>query len=266
MTTSVLKDAKRIVIKVGSSLVTNHGEGLDINAISGWATQVAHLRLTGKEVLMVSSGAIAEGMQRLEWKERPQEIFRLQAAAAVGQMGLVQVYETAFAKHQIRTAQVLLTNADLANQERYDNAKATLGTLLELGVVPIINENDTVVTDEIKFGDNDTLAALVAGLVGADVLVILTDQDGLYTEDPRKNPDATLIQEEFSGEPYLEQIAGGAGTAFGKGGMLTKVLAAKLAARSHTHTIIASGHENNLLLRLTSGEMIGTQLLAKAYA
>jgi glutamate 5-kinase len=264
MTVSVCKDAKRIVIKVGSTLVTNHGEGLDKEAINRWAVQVTQLRAAGKEVLMVSSGAIAEGMQRLGWKVRPEEIHDLQAAAAVGQMGLVQVYETAFKQHNIHTAQVLLTNADLANQERYDNAKATLENLLKLGVVAIINENDTVVTDEIKFGDNDTLAALVCNLIGADLLIILTDQDGLYTDDPRKNVEATLIKETTAGEPELELIAGGTGSSLGKGGMLTKVLAAKMVARQHCHTIIASGHETDVLLRLAQGEMIGTQLLARA--
>jgi glutamate 5-kinase len=264
MTVSVCKDAQRIVIKVGSTLVTNHGEGLDKEAINRWASQVAKIRESGKQVLMVSSGAIAEGMQRLGWKKRPEEIHDLQAAAAVGQMGLIQVYETAFFQHGIHTAQVLLTNADLANQERYDNAKATLDNLLKLGVVPIINENDTVVTDEIKFGDNDTLAALVANLIGADVLIILTDQDGVYTEDPRKNPNASLIKEAKAGEPELEIIAGGAGSSLGKGGMLTKILAAKMVARHQSHTIIASGHETDVLLRLAKGEMIGTQLIATA--
>jgi len=265
MTVSVCKDAKRIVIKVGSTLVTNHGAGLDKAAIHRWAAQVAQLRAAGKEVLMVSSGAIAEGMQRLGWLVRPEEIHDLQAAAAVGQMGLVQVYETAFKEHNIHTAQVLLTNADLANQERYDNAKATLDNLLRLGVVAVINENDTVVTDEIKFGDNDTLAALVCSLIGADLLIILTDQEGLYTDDPRKNTSATLIKETKAGEPELERIAGGAGSSLGKGGMLTKVLAAKMVSRHHCHTIIASGHEQDVLLRLGRGEMIGTQLLATAW-
>jgi glutamate 5-kinase len=262
MTVSVCKAAKRIVVKVGSSLVTNHGEGLDVQAINRWAEQMAQLRVQGKEVLMVSSGAIAEGMQRLGWKKRPEEIHDLQAAAAVGQMGLVQVYETAFFKHGIHTAQVLLTNADLANQERYDNAQATLVNLLKLKVVPIINENDTVVTDEIKFGDNDTLAALVCNLISADLLIILTDQEGLYTDDPRKNASAKLIEQAIAGEPNLETIAGGAGSSIGTGGMLTKVLAAKMVARFNSHTIIASGHEPDVLLRLASGEMIGTQLLA----
>ena len=266
MSHSVLKDAKRLVIKVGSTLVTNNGEGLDRVAIECWAEQVAALMAAGKEVLLVSSGAIAEGMQRLNWKSRPQEIHQLQAAAAVGQMGLVQVYESAFAKHGIHTAQVLLTNADLANNERYDNAKGTLDTLLKLGVVPIINENDTVVTDEIKFGDNDTLGALVTNLTGADVLVILTDQEGLYSADPRKNPDAFLISDAFAGDSQLEEMAGGAGSLLGKGGMLTKVLAAKVAAKTYAHTIIAFGREKNVLTRLAMGEKIGTELLAKAYA
>ena len=263
MAVSVLKNAKRVVIKVGSTLVTNHGEGLDRAAIARWAGQVAELMAQGKEVIMVSSGAIAEGMQRLHWQTRPIEIHALQAAAAVGQMGLVQVYETAFLKHQILTAQVLLTNADLANTERYENAQATLSELLKLKVVPVINENDTVVTDEIKFGDNDTLAALVTNLVGADVLVILTDQDGVYTADPRKHPDATLIAQAVAGEPELEQIAGGAGSHLGKGGMLTKILAAKIVAESFAHTIIASGNEPDILLRLARGEMVGTELLAR---
>jgi glutamate 5-kinase len=209
---SVLKNAKKIVIKVGSTLVTNHGAGLDREAIHRWTGQVAELIQQGKEVLMVSSGAIAEGMQRLNWSKRPTEIHELQAAAAVGQMGLVQVYETAFNQYNIQSAQILLTNADLANQERYENARATLSELLKLKVVPVINENDTVVTDEIKFGDNDTLAALVSNLVGADVLVILTDQEGLYTADPRKNPEATLISQATAGDPELELIAGGAGS------------------------------------------------------
>jgi glutamate 5-kinase len=243
-----IQNAKRIVVKVGSSLVTNNGEGLDHAAIANWAEQVAGLQKSGCEVLMVSSGAIAEGMQRLAWTQRPTEIHQLQAAAAVGQMGLVQVYESSFARFGLRSAQVLLTNADLAHNERNANAKATLTTLLQLGVVPIINENDTVVTDEIKFGDNDNLAALVANLVGADALVILTDQGGLYTADPRK------------GDPNLETMAGGAGSALSKGGMLTKVLAAKTARATGASTVIASGHETGVLTRLLAGEQIGTCL------
>jgi glutamate 5-kinase len=254
------KQTKRIVVKVGSSLVTNNGEGLDHAAIARWAEQMATLLTAGHEVLMVSSGAIAEGMQRLGWTKRPHEIHQLQAAAAVGQMGLVQVYESCFARFNLRSAQILLTNSDLANAERNANAKATLDTLLQLGVVPIINENDTVVTDEIKFGDNDNLAALVANLIHADLLVILTDQGGLYTADPRQNPDATLLIEASAGDPALEKMAGGAGSELSKGGMLTKVLAAKLARQTGTTTVIASGHEPNVLTRILAGEIIGTRL------
>ena len=255
-----INQTKRIVVKVGSSLVTNNGEGLDHAAIGMWAEQMAVLLKAGHEVLMVSSGAIAEGMQRLGWAKRPQEIHQLQAAAAVGQMGLVQVYETCFARFNLRSAQILLTNADLAHSERNANAKATLDTLLKLGVVPIINENDTVVTDEIKFGDNDSLAALVTNLICADLLVILTDQGGLFTADPRQNPDATLLADAIAGDPALEKMAGGAGSELSKGGMLTKVLAAKVAAKTGAITVIASGREPNVLNRLLSGEKIGTQL------
>ena len=259
---SLIADARRLVVKVGSSLVTNDGRGLDQAAIARWAAQIAALRAAGKEVVLVSSGAIAEGMQRLGWAKRPKEIHELQAAAAVGQMGLAQVYESEFARHSIRTAQVLLTHGDLADRERYLNARSTLLTLLSLGVVPIINENDTVVTDEIKFGDNDTLGALVANLIEADALVILTDQPGLYSADPRKNPDARLIAHAQAGDVALESMAGGAGTSIGSGGMLTKVLAAKRAARSGAHTVIAWGREPDVLTRLAGGEAIGTQLLA----
>ncbi|MFM6923206.1 MAG: glutamate 5-kinase, partial [Polynucleobacter victoriensis] len=215
-----IQDAQCIVIKVGSTLVTNRGQGLDHDAIGRWAAQMAELRIMGKQVVMVSSGAIAEGVQRLGWSKRPTDIHELQAAAAVGQMGLVQVYETSFAKYGIRTAQVLLTNADLADEQRYQNARMTLLTLMKHGVVPIINENDTVVTDEIKFGDNDTLGALVTNLIEADALVILTDQGGLYSADPRKDPRATLIQDAVAGDPQLEAMAGGAGSDIGTGGML----------------------------------------------
>jgi glutamate 5-kinase len=255
-----ISEAKRIVVKVGSTLVTNNGEGLDRTAIATWAEQVSNLLKQGCQVLMVSSGAIAEGMQRLAWAVRPQEIYQLQAAAAVGQMGLVQVYESCFAKFGVHTAQVLLTNADLANEERHANAKATLQTLLSLGVVPIINENDTVVTDEIKFGDNDSLAALVVNLVDADVLIILTDQGGLYTADPRKDATATMVDFAIAGDLALERMAGGAGSDLGKGGMLTKVLAAKTAVQTGASTVIASGREPNVLVRLYQGESIGTLL------
>ncbi len=255
--------ARRLVVKVGSALVTNNGAGLDLPAIDEWARQIAQLRKAGKEVVLVSSGAIACGMQRLGWTRRPHAIHELQAAAAVGQMGLAQVYESAFVQHGLHTAQILLTHDDLADRKRYLNARSTLTTLLELGVVPIINENDTVVTDEIKFGDNDTLGALVANLVEADCLLILTDQAGLYTADPRKDPAATLIAEARAGDATLETMAGGAGTQYGKGGMITKVIAAKRAARSGAHTIIASGRETDVMPRLARGERVGTLLLAE---
>ncbi len=261
--TSVIAQASRVIIKVGSSLVTNDGRGLDHGAIARWAEQIAHLRSLGKEVVLVSSGAIAEGMLRLGFAQRPTGIHELQACAAVGQMGLVQIYETSFREHQIRTAQVLLTHADLADRERYLNARSTLYTLLRLGVVPIINENDTVVTDEIKFGDNDTLGALVANLIEADALIILTDQRGLFSADPRKDPEAKLIAQAQAGDPLLEAMAGGAGSSIGRGGMLTKVLAAKRAANSGAHTVIAWGRGGDVLTRLAAGEAIGTQLLAE---
>jgi glutamate 5-kinase len=260
---SVIQKAKRLIIKVGSSLVTNDGKGLDNAAIAKWAEQIAQLRARGKDVVLVSSGAIAEGMQRLGFDKRPTGIHELQACAAVGQMGLAQIYETSFREHQLGTAQVLLTHADLADRERYLNARSTLFTLLRLGVVPIINENDTVVTDEIKFGDNDTLGALVANLIEADALVILTDQKGLYTADPRKDPSAQFVHEAKAGDSALEAMAGGAGTGIGRGGMLTKILAAKRAATSGAHTIIAWGREDNVLTRLADGEAIGTQLVAQ---
>jgi glutamate 5-kinase len=251
---------KRLVIKVGSSLVTNHGEGLDAVAISRWAAQVAKLRAVGHQVVLVSSGAIAEGMQRLGWQKRPHAIHELQAAAAVGQMGLIQVYESCFREHGMGTAQVLLTHADLSDRARYLNARSTLLTLIDLSIIPIINENDTVVTDEIRLGDNDTLGALVTNLIDADKLIILTDQAGLFDADPRKSPNAKLLPEAAAGDPSLETLAGGAGSQLGKGGMLTKVLAAKRAARSGADTIIASGHESDVLLRLAGGERIGTLL------
>ncbi|MGA2553040.1 MAG: glutamate 5-kinase [Burkholderiaceae bacterium] len=260
---AVLGLARRIIVKVGSTLVTNEGRGLDRDAIGRWASELAGLRSQGKQVLLVSSGAIVEGMQRLGWNRRPHQIHELQAAAAVGQMGLAQVYESSFAAYGLKSAQILLTHADLADRGRYLNARSTLYTLLDLGVVPVINENDTVVTDEIKFGDNDTLGALVTNLVEGDVLVILTDQAGLYDADPRQNPNAKLVREARAGDPALEAMAGGAGTMFGRGGMLTKVLAAKRAAASGAHTIIASGREANVLARLAAGEEIGTLLRAR---
>ncbi|MBS0319331.1 MAG: glutamate 5-kinase [Proteobacteria bacterium] len=259
-----MRDARRIVVKVGSSLVTNDGRGLDHAAVARWAAQIAALRREGRDVLLVSSGAIAEGMQRLGWSARPHSIHELQAAAAVGQMGLVQAYEAAFAQYALHTAQVLLTHEDLADRRRYLNARSTLRTLLALGVMPVINENDTVTTDEIKLGDNDTLGALVTNLVEADVLVLLTDQAGLYSADPRKDPTATLIATARAGDAALEAMAGGAGSALGRGGMLTKVLAAKRAARSGATTIIASGREPDVLTRLAAGDAIGTALVADA--
>jgi glutamate 5-kinase len=262
MTPSRIAAAHRVVVKVGSSLVTNDGRGLNLEAISNWAAQIAALHAMGKQVLLVSSGAIAEGMQRLGWVRRPQPVHELQAAAAVGQMGLAQAYETRFAQHGLRSAQILLTHADLADRARYLNARSTLFTLLELGVVPVINENDTVVTDEIKFGDNDTLGALVTNLVEADALVILTDQAGLFSADPRRDPDATLLAEATAGDPALEAIAGGAGSQIARGGMITKVLAAKRAARSGADTVIASGREPEVLVRLARGERVGSQLTA----
>ena len=259
---AAVQQARRLIIKVGSSLVTNEGRGVDIDAVSRWAGQIAGLRALGKDVILVSSGAIAEGMRRLGWSQRPREMHQLQAAAAVGQMGLAQAYETAFRERGMVTAQVLLTHADLADRQRYLNARTTLLTLLEQGVVPVINENDTVVTDEIKFGDNDTLGALVTNLVEGDVLIILTDQSGLYSADPRKHADATLIAQADAEDAALQAMAGGAGTGIGTGGMATKVTAARRAARSGAHTVIASGREADVLLRLARGEAIGTQLLA----
>ncbi|ABM93476.1 glutamate 5-kinase [Methylibium petroleiphilum] len=259
----VLRGARRIVVKVGSSLVTNEGRGVDAAAIGNWCRQLASLAGQGREVLMVSSGAIAEGMKRLGWNARPKEIHELQAAAAVGQMGLAQMYESKLSEHGIGSAQVLLTHADLADRERYLNARSTLLTLLSLKVIPVINENDTVVNDEIKFGDNDTLGALVANLVDADALVILTDQPGLYSADPRKDPQARFIGEAVAGTPELERMAGGAGSSLGRGGMITKVLAAKRASSSGASTVIAWGREPDVLLRLADGEAIGTLLVAR---
>lgn len=267
MQPNVLRDARRIVVKVGSSLVTNEGRGLDEQAIGEWSRQLAALvrgdGATRREVVMVSSGAIAEGMKRLGWTARPSEIHELQAAAAVGQMGLAQMYETKLREQGMGSAQVLLTHGDLAHRERYLNARSTLLTLLRLGVVPVINENDTVVTDEIKFGDNDTLGALVANLVEADALVILTDQKGLYTADPRRDPAAQFVHEARAGDVALEAMAGGAGSSIGKGGMITKILAAKRAAGSGASTVIAWGREPDVLMRLAQGEAIGTLLVAQ---
>jgi glutamate 5-kinase len=259
----LLRESKRVVVKVGSSLVTNDGRGLDEVAIGEWCRQMAQLIRDGREVIMVSSGAIAEGMKRLGWTVRPKAIQELQAAAAVGQMGLAHMYETKLRLNGVGSAQVLLTHADLADRERYLNARSTLLTLLKLGVVPVINENDTVVNDEIKFGDNDTLGALVANLVEADALVILTDQKGLFTADPRRDLTATFVHEAQAGDPALESMAGGAGSSIGRGGMITKILAAKRAAGSGASTVIAWGREPDILTRLAQGEAIGTLLVAQ---
>lgn len=257
-----LKNARRWVIKIGSALLTNDGRGLDKQAIGDWVDQIAELQQQGCEVLLVSSGSVAEGMHRLNWSRRPHALHELQAAAAVGQMGLVQTYESHFQRHGLHTAQVLLTHEDLSDRQRYLNARTTLQTLLKLQVTPVINENDTVATDEIMFGDNDTLAALVANLCQADILVILTDQQGLYNKDPRSNTDAELVTEARATDSSLKQMAMGSSGELGRGGMMTKVRAARRAASSGTSTIIASGRENKVLLRLQAGEALGTLLAA----
>jgi len=259
MSRQALTQAKRIVIKIGSALLTNDGAGLNKAGIAGWVDQIAALKQQGLEVVLVSSGSVAEGMTRLGWKKRPKALHELQAAAAVGQMGLVQCYESNFARHNFTTAQVLLTHADLSNRTRYLNARSTLRTLLDLNVVPIINENDTVITDEIRFGDNDTLGALVANLVEADALIMLTDQDGLYTADPRKDKSATLIESANAEDPAIQAMAGDGG-ALGRGGMVTKVRAARLAARSGASSVIVGGSLENVLTRLKAGEALGTLL------
>ncbi|MBN0989066.1 glutamate 5-kinase [Amphritea pacifica] len=255
-----LKTSRRWVVKIGSALLTNDGEGLDLAAIGRWVDQLAQLRREGVEIVLVSSGSIAEGIVRLGWKSRPHEVYKLQAAAAVGQMGLVQAYEANFKRHNTLTAQILLTHEDHSNRKRYLNAQATLKTLLSVGVVPVVNENDTVVTKEIRFGDNDTLGALVANLVEADALILLTDQRGLYTADPRINPDATLISEAMASDNALDAMAGTGGR-LGQGGMATKVRAARLAARSGAVTVIASGREDDVLLKLRRADQLGTVLV-----
>ena len=257
-----LKTARRWVIKIGSALLTRDGAGLDLPAIQGWVDQMAVLLDQGMEVVLVSSGAVAEGMSRLGWKQRPHALHDLQAAAAVGQMGLIQAWESCFSRHGRHTAQILLTHDDLSNRERYLNARSTIRSLLALGVVPVVNENDTVVIDEIRFGDNDTLAALAANLVEADNLVILTDQNGLFDRDPRQHADARLITESLVSEPSLEAMAEGGAGSLGRGGMATKVRAARLAARSGASTLIASGRESQVLEGLRNGEEIGTLLRA----
>ena len=260
-TRKTVAESKRWVIKIGSALITNDGQGLNREAIQSWVQQIAGLRESGKEVLLVSSGAVAEGMARLGWKLRPHALHELQAAAALGQMGLVQNFESCFKQHDIHTAQVLLTHEDLGNRQRYLNARSTLKTLLKLGAIPIINENDTVATDEIRFGDNDTLGALVSNLVEADTLILLTDQQGLYDEDPRFNKDAELISQSSAGNSELLGMAGDGG-ALGQGGMRTKVTAAQRAARSGANTIIASGSEPDILHKIARGETVGTLLTA----
>ncbi len=259
---AVIRDAGRVVVKIGSALLTDDGKGLARDAMATWVEQIAGLLEAGREVVLVSSGSVAEGMARLGWQTRPKSIHQLQAAAAVGQMGLVQAYESQFQRFGRHTAQVLLDHDDLSNRERYLNARSTLQTLMQLGVVPVINENDTVVTDEIRFGDNDTLAALVANLIVADCLIILTDQAGLFDSDPRFNPEARLVQIGRAGDPSLDELAGGSASGLGRGGMITKLRAARLAARSGASTVIVSGRERDVLARVCAGENLGTLLQA----
>jgi len=253
---------RRVVVKVGSALITNGGKGLDHPSIIHWADQIAQLRLSGIDVVLVSSGAVAEGINRLGLKERPKSIHALQASAAVGQMGLVQAYESCFQQHGIHSAQVLLTHEDLANRQRYLNARSTLRTLLDYGVVPVVNENDTVATAEIRFGDNDTLGALAANLIEAELLIILTDQQGLYDSNPDENPNAKLISKADADDDRLLQFAGSSSGSLGRGGMHTKIIAAQKAARSGTHTVIAYGREDKVIKRVVKGEPIGTYLTA----
>lgn len=254
--------ARRWVVKIGSALLTDDGKGLYLPGIERWVRQIATLRQRGIEVVLVSSGAVAEGMVRLGWKTRPHALHELQAAAAVGQIGLVQAYESQFQRYGLHTAQVLLGHDDILARDRYLNARGTLKTLVKLGVIPVINENDTVVTDEIRLGDNDTLGALVATLIDADLLVILTDQEGLFERDPRQDPNAALVARGSAGDPQYEAMAGGSGGALGRGGMLTKVRAARLAAGTGAHTVIASGRQIDALVRLADGEELGTLLVA----
>lgn len=254
--------SRRWVVKIGSALLTNDGRGLDRAAIAGWVEQIVRLRQLGIEVVLVSSGSVAEGMARLGWKQRPKAMHDLQAAAAVGQMGLVQTWEQSFQAHGVHTAQVLVTHDDLSDRKRYLNARSTLLALIGHGVIPVVNENDTVVTDEIRFGDNDTLGALITNLVEADLLVILTDQQGMFNADPRSNPEATLISHARASDPALVAMAGGSGGALGKGGMATKVRAAQLAARSGASSIIVGGRLPSVLGRIQQAEAVGTLLVA----
>jgi len=262
MTRTITRDAKRWVIKIGSALLTNDGAGLDRQAIDGWVEQIAQLLAKGNEVVLVSSGAIAEGIVRLGWTTRPESIHELQAAAAVGQMGLIQAYESSFKRYDRHTAQILLDHDDLASRQRYLNARGALHTLIGLNVVPIVNENDTVVTDEIRFGDNDSLAALVANLIDADMLVILTDKDGLYDANPDNNPNAQLVSEAMADDSSLDALAGGSSGSLGRGGMITKLQAARLAARSGCSTVIAGGRNQQILHQVAAGENVGTLLSA----
>ena len=262
MNRTIAKQAKRWVIKIGSALLTNDGAGLDRTAIDSWVEQIADLMARGNEVILVSSGAIAEGIARLGLKTRPESIHELQAAAAVGQMGLIQAYESSFMRFERHTAQILLDHDDMANRQRYLNARGVLQTLLSLGVVPVVNENDTVVTDEIRFGDNDSLAALVANLVDADMLVILTDKDGLFDANPDTNPDAKLISEAMANDSDLDALASGSAGTLGRGGMVTKLQAARLAARSGCNTVIAGGRNQNILQQVAAGDSVGTLLQA----
>lgn len=258
---SDLSKAKRIVVKIGSSLLTNGGQGLNKPAIADWVNQMASIKLQDKDILLVSSGSVAEGVSRLGLKRRPDTLHELQAAASVGQMGLVQTFEDNFQKHKLHSAQVLLTHDDLSDRQRYLNARSTLLTLLGFGVVPVINENDAVATDEIRFGDNDTLAALVANLVEADLLIILTDQTGLFDSDPSTNPQAKLISSASVNDSLLDKVAGESKSGLGRGGMLTKVRAARLAARSGAATVIVSGAIENIINSIISGENSGTYLI-----
>lgn len=263
MSRSDFANAKRIVVKIGSALLTDGGKGLNLNAIAIWVEQISALKQQGIEVILVSSGAVAEGMVRLGLKERPKHLHELQAAASVGQMGLVQTFESKFQCHGLHTAQVLLTHDDLSNRQRYLNARSTLLALLDFNVIPVINENDAVATDEIRFGDNDTLGALVANLVEADLLIILTDQLGLFDADPSVNPTAKLIAEISADDSRLEAMAGESRSGLGRGGMATKVAAAKLASRSGASTVIASGDDHSVISRVIAGEEIGTYLYSQ---
>ncbi len=262
MTRAITRDAQRLVVKIGSALLTNNGAGLDRQAIDGWVEQIAQLLAQGKEIVLVSSGSIAEGIVRLGWRTRPESIHELQAAAAVGQMGLIQTYESSFQRFDRLTAQILLDHDDLANRQRYLNARSALQTLIQLNVLPIVNENDTVVTDEIRFGDNDSLAALVANLIDADLLVILTDKDGLYSANPDLDPNAQLISEAMANDSSLNALAGGSNSALGRGGMITKLQAARLAARSGCNTVIVGGRNSGILTAVARGAEVGTLLTA----